>query len=185
MDLLPRPRPSVIPIHRKHPYISEPFSYPLPVPDRYKARFKPGGYHKNVFYGGRSEAVAIHEAAYYMMRERLHMPIVYEESRTLFAAPFSDTACLDISSHPNITVIMDRKSHAASWDFIMQNETDSLLFPSARTTGICVAVYDENKLGTQISGHQLLTFRIDREQCQVLDATSREPLHTIHWFQIS
>lgn len=185
MDILPRPRSPMIAINRKHPFIMEPFSHPLPVPDRYKARLKPAGYHKNVFYSGRSEAVPIHESAFYILRERIHLQLSFEESRILFSVAFTDPACLDISTNPNITTIMDRKSQGASWAFIAENETDSLLFPSARTSGSCVAVYDMNLLGSQINGHQQLIFRTEGVMCQVLDATSRQVLHSIQWFQIA
>lgn len=185
MDFLPGPRSSVIPIIRRHPFILESFSHPLPVPDRYKARFKPVGYHKNVFYSGISESVPIHESAFYILRERIHLALAFEEPRTLFSVAYTDPKCLDISAHRNIKTIMDRNSHAASWVFIAENETKSLQFPCARTSGSCVAVYEIDLLGSQINGHQQLIFRTEREKCEVLDASSRQVLHTIQWCQVS
>ena len=107
MDILPRSRSPTISINHKHPFILEPFGDPLPVPDRYKSRFKPARYNKNVFYSGRSEAVPIHESAYYILRERIHLDLPFDKPRTLFSVPFVDHDCLDISGHLSKLVDID------------------------------------------------------------------------------
>ncbi|WP_141732474.1 RES family NAD+ phosphorylase [Oligoflexus tunisiensis] len=128
-----------------HFLIYTPFRYDPPVPPEYAARFRPPYYTKNVFYGARSLDVSIHEASFYFMRERRHLPTPSGsgEPRTTFTVGVDDAQAVDITKHPDIEKIMDRTDHAASHAYILQNPCDTLVYPSARFVGgECVAVFE-------------------------------------------
>lgn len=148
-----------------HPWIAEPFSRPLPVPEAMAARFKPAGFHKNVYYCSKSLETAVYEQSYHFMKQRLHLPAVPPvDSRIGFSVGLAEESVTDIRAKPEIARIMDRGDFSASHAFIRLNpDVRVLLYPSCRDPGRQdnFGVFELPALGRTILRQQPLTLHWD------------------------
>lgn len=172
-----------------HYLIQTPFRYPLPVPDRFAARFRPPFSSRNVFYASATESTSLYETATYFLKERVHLPgLSHEpEARTMFSVGVDDLNAYALSGHPAITQIMDRNSYSASHAFIEAHpEIDVLLYPSCRCAqqGINVAVFAIERLEPSPSTMVDLRFSYDSSAKAVRIYDGRALKLTVGWQQV-
>ena len=155
-------KPKTSSLQKKHYLIAAPLRYPLPIPPRFAARFRPP-YFKNVFCGTETDQTSYYEYAYHWMLQRVHLKNTSHtpEPRTLFHVKFLDAHCLDLRRHPKMTKIMDRHRYAASHDFVETHpDLTSILYPSCRDPqhGNCLATFSPDTLGNKPTHSTTLHF---------------------------
>jgi hypothetical protein len=158
-----------------HYLIRTQFRYPLPVLPQYAARFRPPYFHKNVFYGSLERPTSFYEAAYHWLRERVHLKGLSQtpEPRTHFTVDFKDPDSSDISTHKDISKIMDKNDYSHSHAFIRKHVgATSLIYPSCRDPQHrkCAAVFELSTLGEKPLSTEPLYFIYDSQRlsCTIL-----------------
>jgi hypothetical protein len=114
--------------------IATPFRYPLPTDPLYLARFRPPHFRRNVWYGSQIAETSFYEAAYHLMKERVHLDN-HEETglRTLFSVHCDLSGALDLSLDSQIDLIMDRNSYDKSHDVAKSADNKTgIIYPSCR-----------------------------------------------------
>lgn len=159
---------------RFHYLIATSFRYPLPVPERYAARFRPPFYNRNVFYASVRPVIAYYEYAYHWLRQRVLLSGLSQspEPRTQFSVMLHDPKMIDIRQHPHIAKIMDRNLYTDSHQLVRDlKEFDSIQYPSCRDPerGECVAVFNIFRLSQQPEDIRLLHLIYDSKMraCRV------------------
>lgn len=172
-----------------HYLIQTPFRYPLPVPDRFAARFRPPFSSRHVFYASANGETSLYEASTYFLKERIHIPDLSHEpeSRTLFSVGVDDEDAYDLSGDAGINPIMSRNSYGASHAFIAAHpEIDVLLYPSCRcpNKGRNAAVFDINSLEQNPRTMIDLSFSYDAAAKAVRIYEGRALRLTVGWGQV-
>lgn len=166
LELLLEETKPLLPSGGWHILIASPFRYPLPVPPKYQARFRPPFYPKNVFYCSQKIPTALHEHAYHFLKERIHLDGIKEAGqRTLFSLFLHDEDITDIREHPNINAIMNKRDYAESHRYIESNpDTKALCYPSCRDPGRepNYAVFEISSLEKGIGAEKLMSFYYDQ-----------------------
>jgi hypothetical protein len=170
--------------------IQTPFRYKLPVPDRYAARFRPGFFHKNVFYASHEKKTALYESSFHFLKQRHHLSGLSQtpEPRTLFSLGVDTRAAIDIRGYPNVNKIMDRNDYSASHNFVNQNTNlEVLLYPSCRcpNKGLNAAVYEITKLEKKPRSKESLHFIYDSSMQGVRISSGVDLVLFILWKDVS
>ncbi|MBC7531127.1 MAG: RES family NAD+ phosphorylase [Oligoflexus sp.] len=170
-----------------HYLVYSQFRYPLPVPSRYAARFKPPLHMENVFYGGLAPETSYHEYVYHFLRQRLHISGLseFKETRTIFSVEFHDDHTTDLRHLENTAAIMHKTDYSLSHSFVKSNQCSSILYPSARHHGgECVAVFDIRYLKKIPKSHENIQLSLNaiNHACHV-----KNPFRafTIKWSDVS
>ena len=172
--------------------VQTPFRYKLPVPNRFAARFRPGFFHKNVFYASKKRDTSLYEASYYFLRQRHYIEGLSQtpEPRTLFVAGVNLKGAADLRSHPEIEKIMDRNDYGASHHYMEANrDTEVLLYPSCRcpNRGTNVAVFKIGRLEKKPTSQETLTFVYDsgKKAVRIFGGSGKELMLIVHWKEVT
>lgn len=175
-----------------HLLIKKPFSYPTPVPLDFSRRFTPPGSDLLAFYGSEYLTTAVYELAYHFMEFRIHLPAPSQvsEPRTAFSVEFDPSDGLNLNSHPKIDLIASKKSYEVSQQIAEENKgVPSILYPSCRGPNheLNVAVYDIQKLGTDIEQTQTLKFvYLHKQQSSLIFFEGESnPRHKVAWSEVA
>jgi len=155
-----------------HPLIATPFRHSLPCPPNKQARFRPAYFNRNILYCSLSSDTVFHEHAYHFLKERIHLVGSRDYGRrTAFTLFLNEKAVTDISSHPNIKAIMNRRDYSASHEFIKTKpEVKIISYPSCRDPkhGINYAALDITALRKEIGEERTLPFYFDQAAQSIL-----------------
>ena len=145
-----------------HPLIATPFRYSIPVEARFEARFKPPESNIRVLYSSELVGTALYEHAYYFMLERIDLaPEDENGSRTLFSLFVNEKKITDITKHPRIKELTDRKNYFGSHEHIRKHPNiKAVKYPSCRDpeSGKNFAVFDIRLLGKNIGEERAIGF---------------------------
>lgn len=156
-----------------HPLIATPFRYALPVPEIYRARFRPAFYSKNVLYACREYRTALYEHAFHFLHERIHLNKAIRDrgQRTIFSLSITSPQITDIRTDPNIQKIMDRHDYGPSHEYLLAHpEVQVILYPSCRDPqhGECYAVFDIHCLAPGIGTERTLSYSFEPDKKAVI-----------------
>jgi len=171
-----------------HYLIKTPFRYSLPVEPRYSSRFKAPFYTRNCLYAAREYRTSAYEYVYHWLSERIHISGLSQEpqGRTHFTVSFEDPDLFDLTSHPDVGKIMDRRHYGPSHRFMESHpEVNSILYPSCRDPqrGDCVVTFEINTLGKKpLSERSLyLIYEVSQKKCRIEDPLQKEDPLEIFW----
>lgn len=159
-------------LHEWHELIASQFRYPLPVPSRYQARFRPAGSFQNVYFAAKEVPTSLFEHAYYFLRLRKGMKKAKRSGqRTLFAARLIPSAQIaDVSGRQDVAALTDPSNYLASHQFVQQNPTVKVIrYPSCRDPDRrpCYAVRDIQQLEKSIERETTISFSYDPARLRI------------------
>ena len=101
--------------------IAAPFRYSMPVQPEYMARFRPPYFRKNLLYCAEHKVTALYEYAYYLLKQRAHLPGIKQktETRTIFSLYIDPKDIADLAKNGDAKIddLTDRHNYSASHDF--------------------------------------------------------------------
>jgi len=173
-----------------HPLIKRPFSWKLPIPGNYFARFKPVGHNANVFFGSELFEGSVYEMAYHFMKSRAHADFPDTAVPYIgFRVEYDEAQAMNLRTHPDIAQFMDKNNSTAANNFIKQTPgLRGVLYPSCRHPNNVTnaAIYQIHDIQEQAHDIQALTFRYNttNKRCFLLDTNEAE-LFSIDWATVS